>query len=223
MEIELSEAEKIKITYLGDIYKIMRDILLREEKVGRNKEHFWLVGLSDENVLLFVELVALGSSNQFVIYPNEVFQLAVQKLSKYIILVHNHPGQNLKPSEADKDLTDHLLHVAEILSLKVIEHLIINETDYYSFWQEGLLDELRKSQKYAVKYIEEEKLLKKGEEKGRREGFEKGKEEGLKEGKEEGLKEGVEKGKEEGLQEGIEKGFGKGIEKGKEEMAKSLI
>ncbi len=159
----------------------MRKILTREERIGRNKEHFWIVGLSDEYVILFIELVSLGNGNEAIIKPNEVFQLAVHKLSTYVILCHNHPGGNLNPSEDDIDLTDHLLHAAEIIDLDVIDHLIISEDGYYSFKEKGLLLELRKSKKYAVYFIEEKKLFKKGEAVGVEKGIEIGEERGKKE------------------------------------------
>ena len=63
MEIKLSKKEKIKISYTKDLYEIMRKILLREERFGRSREHFWVVGLDAEYMLLFIELVSLGKGD----------------------------------------------------------------------------------------------------------------------------------------------------------------
>jgi len=191
MEIKLSKKEKIKISYTVDLYEIMRRILLREERFGHNREHFWVVGLSEEYMLLFIELVALGNENKFLVNPNEVFQLAIHKRSTYVILVHNHPGSSAKPSEADIDLTDQLVHAAEMINLIVIEHLILCNPElakdkFYSFTASGLIKKLQKSKKYAVHYIEEAKILKRGKEKGKEEGIEIGTAKGKKEGKKEG-------------------------------------
>ncbi len=199
MQVDLTKEEKVRILCTEDLFEIMRRILFREGKIGRNREHFWVIGLSNNYVLLFIELVSLGSSNKFVIDPGEVFQLAIHKLSTYVVLSHNHPGGFLQPSDADLDLTDQLIHAAEILSLEVIEHLIIDETNYFSFKDNGLIDKLEQSKRYAVGYIEVERIH--GE----------GLEEGIKKGKKEGLVEGVEIGKEEGWK--------KGKEEGKEEKA----
>ena len=138
MEIKLTKKERIKISNTKDLYEIMCKILLREGRYGRNREHFWVVGLDDEYMLLFIELVALGTDNKFLVNPSEVFQMAVHKQSTYVILVHNHPGLDPAPSEADIDLTNQLMHAAEIINLRVIEHLMIcspdhNGEEYYSF------------------------------------------------------------------------------------------
>ncbi len=166
MEIKLTEAEKIKISNGQDIYQILLDILEREEGLGIHQEHFWVVGLAPDYMLLFIELVALGTSNRFIVDPREVFNMAVHKHAKYVILAHNHPLGTLEPSEKDQDLTDQLMHAAELLNLQVIDHLIVTKTAFYSFSLMGLLSKLEKSKKYAVYFIEEEKLLDRGEKKG---------------------------------------------------------
>ncbi len=166
MEIEIPDEKKVKINHVGDIYRVMVEILKREERIGKNREHFWIVGLDADHVLLFVELAALGSGNMFIVDPKEVFQLSVNRQAHVVILVHNHPGQgNVKPSEEDKDVTDRLIHAGEVLNLAVMEHLIISEESYFSFAGTGLMAELGKSKKYAIYFIEEEKLLKQGEKK----------------------------------------------------------
>ncbi len=227
MLVELTEEEKIRVLCSEDLYEIMRRILFREGRIGRNREHFWAIGLSDEYVLLFVELVALGSSSRIVISPREVFQLAVHKSSTYVVLSHNHPGSFLQPSDADLDFTDKLIHAAEILNLEVIEHLIINENSYFSFKDKGLIEKLGLNKKYAVGYIEVERIHGEGKEEGLKEGLKEGKREGLVEGVEigkykglkEGLIKGIERGKEEGLKEGKVEGLKEGKREGKEEKA----
>ncbi len=170
MEIALTKEEKIKISNSEEIYHIMLKILEREEGLGINQEHFWVVGLALDHMLLFVELVALGSHNRFLVEPIEVFHTAVNKNARYIILVHNHPAGTLEPSEADEDLTDQLMHGAELVRLRVIEHLIITKEDFFSFCTSGTLAKLEKSKKYAVYFIEETKLLKEGEKIGEKKG-----------------------------------------------------
>ena len=169
MEIALTQAEKIKISNSEEIYQIMLKILAREEGLGIEQEHFWLVGLASDHMLLFVELLALGPNNRFIVEPMEVFYTATNKNTKYVILVYNNTRGILEPSEKDKDLTDHLMHAAELVYLQIIDHLIITKDGFYSFSMSGVLEELEHSKKYAVYFIEEAKLLKEGEEKGRTE------------------------------------------------------
>eukprot|EP01090_Pellita_catalonica_P019836 TRINITY_DN6863_c0_g1_i1.p1 TRINITY_DN6863_c0_g1~~TRINITY_DN6863_c0_g1_i1.p1 ORF type:complete len:130 (-),score=5.73 TRINITY_DN6863_c0_g1_i1:2-391(-) len=114
MDIKLTEQEKIKILNSDDIYGIMQKILLRESKIDQNREHFWVIGLANNNRILFIELISLGTINATLVEPMEVFSLALQKRAVKIILCHNHPSGELTPSENDKNLTDRLIQVGII-------------------------------------------------------------------------------------------------------------
>ncbi|MGH1337034.1 MAG: JAB domain-containing protein [Aureispira sp.] len=152
MNINLTDEEKIKLLNSDDIYGIMQKILLREEKIDQNKEHFWILGLASNQRLLFIELISLGTVNKTLVEPMEVFSLALQKQAVKIILCHNHPSGELKPSAEDQDITDRLLQVGRIVNMPVIDHLIISDISYLSFADIGLLYELSKSLKYVPNY-----------------------------------------------------------------------
>jgi DNA repair protein RadC len=152
MTIHLTEAEKIKILTADDIYKIMQTILLREQKIDQNKEHFWIIGLANNLTLLFVELIGLGTVNQVLVNPMEVFSFALQKRAVKIMLCHNHPSGELKPSKEDKDTTDRMIQVGRIVGTPVLDHLIITERSYLSFNNINLMEELEKSTKYVPPY-----------------------------------------------------------------------
>ena len=158
MNIELSESERIKVLNSSDIYGIMQQILLREDKIDQNREHFWVVGLENNNRILFIELISLGSVNQTLVEPMEVFSFALQKRAVKIMLCHNHPSGELTPSEADKDITDRLIQVGIIVDCHVVDHLIITPTTYLSFDATGLLAELKLSTKYVPPYILEQRI-----------------------------------------------------------------
>ena len=148
MNVKLTEAEKIKILNSDDLYGIMQKILLRENKIDQNREHFWVIGLENNNRILFIELTSKGTINQTFVKPMEVFSLALQKRAAKIMLVHNHPSGELKPSETDKDITDRLIQVGIIVETEVIDHLIISTKSYLSFSDIGLLEQLKQSKKY---------------------------------------------------------------------------
>jgi len=160
MDIQLAEKEKIKILNSDDIYGIMQKILLREHKIDQNREHFWVIGLENNNRILFVELISLGSVNKTIAEPMEVFSFALQKRAVKIILCHNHPSGELQPSDADKDISDRLIQVGIIVDTQVIDHLIISDKSYLSFADTGLLDELKKSTKYVPRYVLEQRFKK---------------------------------------------------------------
>ena len=153
MNIKLTEAERIKILNSDDLYGIMQKILLREQKIDQIREHFWVIGLENNNRILFIELISLGTVNKTFAEPMEVFSLALQKRAVSIILCHNHPSGELRPSDEDKDITDRLIQVGIIVDLKVIDHLIISDKSYLSFKDIGLLEELEKSTKYVPPYV----------------------------------------------------------------------
>ncbi len=160
MDIKLTEQEKIKILNSDDIYGIMQKILLRESKIDQNREHFWVIGLENNNRILFIELISLGTINATLVEPMEVFSLALQKRAVKIMLCHNHPSGELTPSDNDKNLTDRLIQVGLIVNTHVIDHLIISDKSYLSFANTGLLQELAKSTKYVPKYVLEQQLKK---------------------------------------------------------------
>ena len=152
MNIKLANKNKITIQNSQDIYDVMQRILKREQKVDRGREHFWTISLNNALKILNIELVSMGSFKATVVEPMEVFSIPLQKRAVKLILIHNHPAGNLKPSEADKDITDHMIQVGLIMQVPIIDHLIISESSYYSFKNSGLLEELEKSVKYVPMY-----------------------------------------------------------------------
>jgi DNA repair protein RadC len=149
MTIELSDKQKIKLLNSDDVYTVMQGILLREEKIDQEKEHFWMIGLANNNRILYIELVSLGSVNAVTVEPMNVFRVAVLKGAVKAIIAHNHPSGELKPSDADKDLTDRLIQVGRILNIPVIDHLIISVNSYLSFVDTGLFEQLEDSTKWV--------------------------------------------------------------------------
>lgn len=152
MTIELTEEQKIKLLNSDDVYSVMQDILLREEKIDQEKEHLWMIGLAQNNRMLYVELVSLGSVKATTVEPMNVFRVAVLKGAVFVIIAHNHPSGELKPSENDEDTTDRLIQVGRILNIKVIDHMIITTKSYLSFKDIGLLEKLEQSTKWIPQF-----------------------------------------------------------------------
>lgn len=150
MVVRLSSEQKIKILNSDDIYGVMQQILLRENKIRRNQEHFWVVGLNNQNKILFIELIGLGAVNRVGADPPDVFRMAIYKLAVKLILVHNHPSGTIKPSNADEDFTDRMIKVGKLINIAVLDHLIITETSYTSFADQGIMDTLAKSGMFEI-------------------------------------------------------------------------
>ncbi len=97
MNIKLTDKHKIKVKESDDIFEVMRHILLRDNKIDREKEHFWLICMANNNLIVNIELVSLGSVNAVTVKHMNVFRVAVLKGAVKVILCHNHPSGEMKP------------------------------------------------------------------------------------------------------------------------------
>ena len=158
MNVRLTKEQKIKILNSADIYKVMQQVLLRENKIRRNQEHFWVVGLNNKNKILFIELIGLGTVNRVGANPPDVFRMAIYKLAVQMILVHNHPSGDTEPSKQDLDFTDRMLKVGKLINIDVIDHLVITEDNYISFADQGIIDKLAKSGLFEIVEREKEEM-----------------------------------------------------------------
>lgn len=160
MDIKLAKNDKRYIEGTDDVYNIMKSVLLRDNKIDQEKEHFWIVGMNLAGYILYIELIALGSYKSVDVEPMNVFRVAVMKNASRVIAVHNHPSGRLSPSVTDKDITDRLIQVGRILNIEFVDHLIISSESYTSFRSIGLMDELEKSLKYVPTYQVVEQIRK---------------------------------------------------------------
>ncbi|MEP2510515.1 MAG: JAB domain-containing protein [Reichenbachiella sp.] len=104
MNVRLAKDQKIKVLNTQDIWQVMQQVLLRENKIRRNQEHFWIVGLDNSQKILFIELIGLGAVNRVNANPPDVFRMGIYKLAVRMILVHNHPSGTLELSNDDPQL-----------------------------------------------------------------------------------------------------------------------
>jgi len=158
MNVRLTKEQKKVVLNAYDVYSVMQQILLRQNKIRRAQEHFWVVGLKADNTILFIELIAIGAQNRVNISPPDVFRMGIYKLAVRMIMVHNHPSGNLNISAADKDITDRLLKVGQLINIDVIDHLIITESGFTSFKEKGIIEQLRKNGMYQVVAQESEAM-----------------------------------------------------------------
>ena len=159
MNVRITKEQKIKVDDPADVYKIMQQVLLRENKIRRNQEHFWIIGLNNAHKILFVELLCLGANNRVNIDPPEVFRMAIYKLASKAMFVHNHPSGEIRPSEKDIGFTDHMLKAGKFLRIELLDHLIITEQQYLSMQKEGIMDDLRTNGNYEMVKGEKDELL----------------------------------------------------------------
>ena len=104
------------------------------------KESFFVILLNSAMKRILDFEVSRGTLDASLVHPREVFNVAVRNLAKGIIVMHNHPSGELKPSEEDIKTTERLVESGKILEIPVYDHLIISEKSYYSFRENGLIE-----------------------------------------------------------------------------------
>jgi len=102
-------------------------------------EEFKIILLNRANRVLAIMPISMGGTSGTIVDPKVVFIAALKMNASHIILVHNHPSGNLKPSHADLELTRKLREAGKYLDLLVIEHIILTKDAYFSFADEGLM------------------------------------------------------------------------------------
>ncbi|KAB8152415.1 hypothetical protein EZY14_013455 [Kordia sp. TARA_039_SRF] len=134
MNLRLPKDEEINIANGEDIARIMRKILLRQNRLHRKKEYFWAIGLNAGNDIEYIELVSIGAINIDNIEPVDVFSFAVSKKCTKIIICHNRPNGKIQPTKSVQKLTYKLLQGAKVLNILLLDHIIICEDkEYFSF------------------------------------------------------------------------------------------
>jgi len=138
MIIKVSEDKK-EILKPDDIYRILIDCLKSEDKVDRDKEHFWVFHLNCRNKIKLLELVSLGTLNSSLVHPREVFTRAVGERSAQVIIAHNHPSGVAEPSDDDLSLTKRLMKAGDLLGIELIDHIILTNSSYISLKEKSLI------------------------------------------------------------------------------------
>ena len=118
---------KIKICNSNDVAKLLMNEL-RNEKRERAK----LILLNNKNMVLKIKDISYGSNNFAMIEPKEILNEAVKLQAPKIILVHNHPSGDVRPSKADFGITDRLYEAAALLGIQLLDHIIIGDNQFES-------------------------------------------------------------------------------------------
>ena len=127
--------EMPKILCSQDAEKVMRSVI--DPNRIDLKEFFWVILMSRANQVLGVSLIGEGTTNGTTVNIKEVFQLVITSNSSAVVLCHNHPSGQLKPSQADISITEKIKRVAQILDVQVLDHLIISSEGCYSMCDDG--------------------------------------------------------------------------------------
>ena len=122
---------KIKLNDANKVFNYMKD-----KFNDNNQEYFYALYLDSKKNLIDKKLLFIGTLNQSIVHPREIFKHAYLLSASSIICVHNHPSGDSNPSKEDIILTKNLIEIGILQGIKIIDHVIIGK-DYYSFLENG--------------------------------------------------------------------------------------
>jgi len=111
--------------------------MLRPCFAGLDREQFVICGLDAKHRVIGMNIVSIGSLTLSIVHPREVFKAVILMNTAAFICVHNHPSSDPTPSAEDRHLTQRLRHGAELLGITLLDHLVLGETSYFSFADQG--------------------------------------------------------------------------------------
>ena len=117
-----------KISSAKDVFDLFKKRLIDEKR-----ENFIALHLDSKNKVIKEEIISIGNLDTSIVHPREVFKSAIKESANAIILLHNHPSGDPKPSEQDMEITRQLKKASDFLGIKLIDHVIIGNESYFSF------------------------------------------------------------------------------------------
>jgi DNA repair protein RadC len=122
-----------KITSADDVYEELKPFATKQQ------EYFLTITLDGASHIINTRTVFIGTLNQSLVHPREVFADAIADRSAGIIIAHNHPSGTLSASRADIEVTQRLKEVSKLVGIELLDHVILTRDGFYSFADEGLL------------------------------------------------------------------------------------
>lgn len=124
------DTEINKPEYIAKIYQ--------EKLKDKNQEHVYAVYLNTKNKIIAEKLLFIGTIDNSVIHPREIYKEAVKNSAVYIILIHNHPSGDTTPSQSDIDFTQKLKESSKVMDIDLLDHIIVGN-DYFSFKENRII------------------------------------------------------------------------------------
>jgi DNA repair protein RadC len=123
--------EGLKISFPADVLPLI------QHYADRKQEHFLCVSLNGSKEVIATRVISVGLVNKTHAHPREVFAEAIAERASAVIVAHNHPSGGVNPSKEDMDITARLRDAGEILGIKLLDHVIFNHKEHYSFLEQG--------------------------------------------------------------------------------------
>lgn len=126
--------DKPQISGSNDAYQIMKLHL-----ADLRTEEFWAIYLNQSNKVIHIAQLTQGGINQSIVDIRIVFKTALEHFATGLIISHNHPSGNLKPSQEDIKITKQIKEAGNMMNIQLLDHLIITQNSYLSFADENIL------------------------------------------------------------------------------------
>jgi len=122
----LRNKESVLLLSPQDVWRELRDI--RNDR----KEHFVVFFLDSRNQEIKREIISVGTLNENLVHPREVFEPAIKNNAAQIIIAHNHPSGDPEPSQSDIEVTRKLCHAGKILDIQILDHIVVSKDRWKS-------------------------------------------------------------------------------------------
>ncbi|HEY0030395.1 MAG TPA: DNA repair protein RadC [Bacteroidia bacterium] len=131
---EAEPAKRDKIITSQDAYDIMKPVM-----IDLPHEEFWVLILNRANQVIKKEMISRGGVTGTVVDTKIIFKVAIENYGCSLLICHNHPSGNKKPSEADIRITNSIKEAGKLMEIPLLDHLIVTDDGFYSFADEGML------------------------------------------------------------------------------------
>jgi DNA repair protein RadC len=125
-------AQSIKLTEPIGVWRLVKDKL-----ADYHKEHYILISLDARSRLLGVDILSIGTLDAALVHPRETFAMAIRRHAIRVIVCHNHPSGDTRPSDDDLAVTKRLVTAGKILGIAVVDHVVIAKDRFYSLHEHG--------------------------------------------------------------------------------------
>ena len=129
-----SAIKKHKVISSFELYELFRVKIL-----NLKQEKLFAVFLNTKNEIINYETIFVGTQNKSITHPREIFYAAIKNSAVKIILIHNHPTGDVTPSKEDIKFTNNIKNVGEMMQIPLIDHIIISESAFFSFFDHQML------------------------------------------------------------------------------------
>lgn len=124
---------KLRIKSAEDTAKVFRDLLMLEDVIEQDKEHFYVMLLDIRSRIKMVEVVFVGTLTSSLVHPRETFRRAIAEGAASIIIAHNHPSGEVDPSDEDTKVTKQMFEAGQVLGITMLDHIVFSKDGFFSF------------------------------------------------------------------------------------------